>query len=97
MTDFNVRVGEVSGIAARASKCCVSNSGPQKWLCLHGSHPCYFWRSCVDAFAANGRNEPFVVVQNSCCLRSQRGKCCVGVESGAAERRKNKPFMLSEA
>ena len=46
---------------------------------------------------ANGSFEPTPEVSDSCCARSQREKCCVSVESGAAARRKNRSFMQTAA
>jgi hypothetical protein len=47
--------------------------------------------------AANGSNEPIVLIRFSRCMRSQRGKCCDRVKLGAAARRKNQPFVQSAA
>jgi hypothetical protein len=41
--------------------------------------------------------EPIVRVRISRCMRSQRGKCCVSVEFGAAAQRENRSFTQAAA
>ena len=47
--------------------------------------------------AAKGSKEPTPDLLILCCVRSQRGECCVSVKLGAAAQREHRPFVKSAA
>jgi len=48
-------------------------------------------------FAANGSLEPTPDLLILCCVRSQRGNCCISINSHATVLRENRSFMPAAA